>query len=257
MQVFFYPGGIATKQTHKLETTSASLHIMAMLFMLLDHLWATVVPGNDWMTCVGRLAFPIFAFSLVEGFFHTRDRKAYAKRLLVFALLSEIPFDLAVGSRWFYPIHQNVLWTFLMALGLMQWNETQREKAPARRSAVAVASVIIGALAGLITMADYYHAGILTVLVFYFFRGTSLFHRLGQLAALWYINFELLGGLGYELSLFGRPFFFPQQGFALLALLPIWLYGGRQGHRSKTFQYFCYAFYPVHLLVLGLLKLFL
>ena len=46
----------------RLETTSMSLHIMAMIFMLCDHLWATVVPGNDWLTCIGRLTFPIFAF---------------------------------------------------------------------------------------------------------------------------------------------------------------------------------------------------
>ena len=75
------------ESTRRLEITSMALHIMAMVFMLCDHLWGTLVPGNEWLTCVGRIAFPIFAFMLVEGYFHTRNLKKYVLRLLAFAII--------------------------------------------------------------------------------------------------------------------------------------------------------------------------
>lgn len=243
------------KNNLKLETTSFSLHIMAMLFMLCDHLWGTIVPGNDWLTCIGRLAFPIFAFMIVEGYFHTRNLKKYVCRLLLFAVLSEIPFNLAMGSRIFYPIHQNVLWSFLIAIGLIHWNEKAKEKQIWKRILVGIASVCIGYVVGLITFVDFYHAGILMVLVFYFFKNKKWWCYLGQLVCLWYINFEMLGGLSYEVNIFGQTHFVARQGIALLALIPIWLYKGKQGYHSKMLQYIYYTFYPLHLLIWGIIKL--
>lgn len=242
------------KKNFKLETTSFSLHIMAMAFMLCDHLWGTIVPGNDWLTCIGRIAFPLFAFMIVEGYFRTKNLKQYVLRLLVFALLSEIPFDLATGSRIFYPIHQNVLWSFLISIGLIHWNEKMKGKLWAQ-IAVGALTVVIGYIAGLVTMVDFYHAGILTVLVFYFFRGRKWWCYLGQLVCLWYINTEMLGGFAYEIQFAGQTHFFIRQSLALLALIPIWLYRGKQGYHSRAIQYANYAFYPVHLLVLGVIKM--
>ena len=242
-------------RSNRFELTSASLHILAMVFMLCDHLWGTIVPGSDWLTCIGRLSFPIFAFLLVEGYFHTKNLKKYALRLFLFALISEIPFNLMMGSRIFYPVHQNVLWSFLLSLGLIHWNEKARTSGHLwRRLAVGMASVLLAFLLGLLTMVDYLHAGILTVLTFYFFRKRSWWSLAGQFLCLWYINTEILGGLGYDLSILGRSFFFSRQTLALLALIPIWLYRGRQGCRSQALQYFYYGFYPGHLLILGLLK---
>ena len=235
-------------KTFKLETTSFFLHIFAMAAMLCDHLWATLVPGNDWLTCVGRLAFPVFAFMLVEGYCHTRNLKKYALRLFLFALLSEIPFNLMTGGSIFYPLHQNVLWTFLISLGLVHWNGKMQGKKLWLRILVGCATVIIGYVAGLLTMVDYLHAGILTVLVFYFFRQRKWWCYLGQVLCLWFIHWEMLGGFGWDLGVF----FLPRQALALLALIPIWLYRGKQGHHSRTFQYICYGFYPLHLLILGL-----
>ena len=101
-------------------------------------------------------------------------------------------------------------------------------------------------------MTDYYGAGVLTVFAFYLFRGRKWWCLLGQALTLYWINVELLGGLMYPIRLFGMEFELCQQGLALLALVPIWLYRGRQGCHSKPFQYACYAFYPVHMLVLVL-----
>lgn len=238
----------------KLEISSMTLHILAMIFMLCDHLWATVIPGNDWLTNIGRIAFPIFAFMIVEGYFHTKNLKKYVGRLLIFAILSEIPFNLAMGSRFFYPIHQNVLWTFLISIGLIHWNEKTKEKKLWKRILVGFASILIGSIVGIITFVDYYHAGILMVLVFYFFRHKKWWCYLGQFICMWYINCDMLGGLQYEMNILGQTYFISRQGFALLALIPIWLYKGKQGYHSKTLQFIYYAFYPVHLIILGILK---
>ena len=233
-----------------------SLHIMAMAFMLCDHLWGTIVPGNDWLTCIGRISFPIFAFLIVEGYFHTGNLKKYVCRILLFAILSEIPFNLAMGSRWFYPIHQNVLWSFLIALGLIHWNEKARAAGKIwMRMLIGCVTVLLGYIVGLVTMVDFYHAGIMTVLVFYFFRQRKWWSYAGQAICLWYINTEMLGGFSYELQLFGQTYFLVRQSFALLALIPIWLYRGKQGYHSKTLQMVYYMFYPLHLLILGVIKI--
>lgn len=242
------------KNELKFEITSFSLHIMAMIFMLCDHLWGTIVQGNDWLTCIGRLTFPIYAFMIVEGYFRTKNLKKYVGRLLIFAILSEIPFNLAMGSRLFYPIHQNVLWSFLISIGLIHWNEKVKVKKLWKRILVGFASILIGSIVGIITFVDYYHAGILMVLVFYFFRHKKWWCYLGQFICMWYINCDMLGGLQYEMNVLSQTYFISRQGFALLALIPIWFYKGKQGYHSKTLQFIYYAFYPVHLLILGILK---
>lgn len=233
------------------ELTAAVLHIIAMTLMLMDHLWATLLPAKEWLTCAGRVAFPIFAFMAVEGYFHTRSFKKYILRMLLFAVLSEIPFDLMYGGTWFYPVHQNVLWTFLLSLlGVWLMEQVRKKGKTWMYLLVCVLVVLAGLVLGTLCMVDYYGAGVLTVFVFYFLHGRKWWCFLGQLAALYWLNVELLGGLMYPVQLFGMEFELCQQGLALLALIPIWLYRGRQGYHSKSFQYLCYAFYPVHMLLL-------
>ncbi|MCQ2553301.1 MAG: conjugal transfer protein TraX [Clostridia bacterium] len=259
----------------RLETTSASLHIMAMFFMLLDHMWATIL-AYDWMTCVGRIAFPIFAFMLAEGFKRTKNLKKYALRLLIFAIVSEIPFNLMYGNQLFYPMHQNVMWTFLIAIGGMTLMEKAKSKDKLWLTIlVTVLVCIAGLILGYVLFVDYYGCGILTVFIFYIFdrdHEKNIVSRIlkdnkykkqiwtivcliGQFVCLYYINVEILGGFYYNVTLFGFKFELIQQALALLALIPIWLYRGKQGYHATWFKYFNYAFYPVHCLILALLAI--
>lgn len=258
------------KQKSFFEFTSAGLHILAMALMLSDHLWATFFWSQRWMTAIGRIAFPIFAFMIVEGYYHTSNVKKYMKRMLIFALIAEIPFNLMMSGRFIGPFHQNVLWTFLLAMLLMRlldkirswiakWasyagSETVRKVIIFVLTAVAAGLVCyVGYFIGNITFVDYFGAGILTVLVFYLFHGRKWWNFLLQLACIFYINAELLAGMTYSIPFFGHSFDFPEQAIAIFSLLPIWLYKGKKGYHSKPFQYFCYAFYPAHMLVLVLI----
>lgn len=228
------------------------LKILAMVLMVCAHLWSTVIAGHNWLDAIGRLAFPIFAFQIVEGFFHTKNYKKYLLRMFLFALISELPFNLMAEGAWIYPFHQNVMFTFCIALLFMGWTEKVRGASKWRFVLRMTVSVIGGFLLGFLTMVDYFGYGILMVLVFYLFRNMR-FGWIGQLVCMIYINWEMMGGLVYPVELFGRTVDIPQQGLAVLALIPIWLYNGKQGPHSKVMQYAFYAFYPVHMTVLAIL----
>ena len=248
---------IKTERKEKFQINALTLHIFAMFCMVLDHAWATVVSGNAWMNFVGRLAFPIFAFMTVEGYFHTRSFKKYLQRLLIFALISEIPFNLMNSGSWIDPFHQNVLWTFIIALlCVSKMDKIRAGDLSTGKNALACAGIILlGFVIGTAAMVDYSGTGVLTVFVFYFFRGRDWKNILGQFLGIYLINFVLIQNLDIPFILFGHEFFFPTQGFAIFSLIPIWLYRGKQGPHNKVIQYACYAFYPVHILILSLLSL--
>ncbi len=234
------------------------LHILAMLLMLCDHAWATVVSGQEWLTAVGRLAFPLFAFLLAEGFRRTRSVKRYALRLLVLALLSEIPFDLMYGGTVFYPFHQNVIWTFLIAL-LCMWaiSAVRRHGKIPLTILICLLSAVIGYLAGKLLMTDYGGEGVLTVLLFYLLPGKTWWQKLCQILGMIGLNCMLLASLVVPVSLFGHMLELPEQGLALLALIPIWLYNEKQGYHNRGTRLVCYGFYPVHMLILALCMIYL
>lgn len=104
----------------KLPLNSLHLKLLAVVTMLIDHMGFTLFPHAVWMRAVGRLAFPIFCFLIAEGCAHTHDKKRYAGRLLLFAVLSELPFNLMCSGQWLSWNYQNVLWTLLIG-ALVCW----------------------------------------------------------------------------------------------------------------------------------------
>lgn len=237
------------------ETTSFSLHIIGMTAMFCDHLWATNAMHLEFLSCVGRIAFPIFAYLLAQGFLHTSDIRKYLSRMALFALISEIPFDLMYNGTPFYPYHQNVYVTYCIALLGLWAVDTLRKKSGPIAVSCCIGVILLCFLAGYAAFADFYGIGIMLVFLFYFFPGGKWYHYAAQAIGMYYINVTVLGGYYYVWNIFGYEVEVYQQAFALLALLPIWLCRGRQGHHSKAWQLFCYGFYPAHILILSLLML--
>ena len=231
---------------------SNMLRALACILMLCDHMWATIVPGNEWLTWIGRLAFPIFAFQIAEGFLHTSDFRKYAIRLLSFGLISEIPFDLVYGGTILYPFHQNVMFTLLLGLLAVKALDNAKEKHTVKAWLAGVLLAALCCLGAAVTFTDYGALGVATVIMFYLCREFR-FAWTAQLGFMILFNFILFTGEFIPLTVLGHTFELQTQGFAVFALIPIWLYNGRKGVSSKALQYGFYAFYPVHLLVLYLL----
>lgn len=228
--------------------SSFALHIIAMIFMLCDHMWATIL-DYEWLTCIGRIAFPIFAFLITEGYIHTSNINKYIKRMVIFAIITEIPFNLMVSASPIYPFHQNVLWTFVISLLTLKYLSFDNTKNIFKSILIILLAIIIAT----VTMCDYFGAGVMMVVGFYIFRKSKLL----QLLMMIYVNMILLQGYSYPIDIAGYTYYFPQQGFALLSLIFIWLYNGKQGYHAKWFKIFCYAFYPLHMLILYILTIVL
>lgn len=206
-----------------------TLKTIAILSMLIDHIGAVFYPQYGWMRIVGRLAFPIFCFLLVEGMFHTRDIKNYAVRLGLFAFLSEIPFDLAFYGTLVFLEHQNVFFTLF--IGLIVIVQLEKSKKEGRKGIIGGIIAILGMLLAHFLKTDYGFFGILLILCFYIFRISKVK--------------KTLAAVLLNISAFGV------QVFAALGLIPIWFYNGKKGPSMK---YVFYGFYPVHLLIIYIIK---
>ena len=212
-----------------------TLQIIAMATMLIDHIGVALVPV-PLLRYIGRLAFPIFAYFIAEGFARTGSFKKYLLRMALFAVISEIPFNLVAGGTLFYFPHQNVMFTFCIALLCLLWLDKlrQRHEGTLLWAVDVVLVCLVGYAAGYLLHVDYGGRGILLVIGFSLCRELSGYYRYGG---------ELLC-----MALFAIVK--PQ---ALLSLPLIWLYDGEQGPHNKVIQYACYAFYPAHLLIIGLI----
>jgi len=223
------------------------LKLIAICTMFIDHMGYTLFPGVMWLRCIGRAAFPIFCFLIAEGCVYTRDRKKYALRLLVFAVISEIPFNLMTGGGMRNPDSQNVLWTLLagaLVCWLMDWALKKRTpSAFVLTGAVMVAAYWLLELAG----TDYGGWGMLLVVMFYGVHRAPSGAVVKMIAQAFGLAFFSIGVMGGYLSI---------ELWSLTALLPIWLYNGQRGFSNRAVQYGFYAFYPVHILILSLIAMY-
>lgn len=242
--------------------SSFSLKMIAIISMLIDHIGVVFIPYDSQLHIVfrsiGRLAFPIFVFLIVEGFHHTHNIKKYLMRLGIFAFISEIPFDLAFYNA-FYPRanlieqikagefatilsrmmqHQNVYFTLFLGLLLI----TLINKVELKYSTEIMKSSVINTILSIgfcfvasFLKTDYSFAGILLITAFYLFRGNKYLLAFSLLL----VCGGVLGGINI---------------LATLSILFISLYNGKKG---KDIKYFFYIFYPAHLLLLFVLNYFL
>lgn len=248
-------------QTKKTGLTGSALKWIAIITMFIDHVGAAileigvlpkvadaVLAGNsfdylmadyhfwyrfdDILRSIGRLAFPIFCFLLVEGFLHTKNVKNYALRLGLFALISEIPFDLAFNERILEVSYQNVFFTLFLGLLVLIGLKYFEETLPLNLSWLRFIVALTGILLASFLRTDYDAFGIILIVLLYEFR-----------------NYKLLRCIaGAILMLFNST-------TGCLAFLLLWFYNGERGKQLP--KYFFYAFYPAHLLLLWLVRTFI
>lgn len=225
----------------KIPTFSGSvLKIIAIVSMVIDHCAYFLMDNNstlyEAMRCVGRIAFPVFAFLIAEGFAYTHNRKRYFTRLLVFAVISEVSWYLLNGADGTH----NVMFT--LALGVVALAVLEKLKENSVLCGIAILSIAyLATWSGV----DYEWRGILMILVFNLLRNQNdnlpfPYGRMMQLLC----SFPLMmhyGSIG-----------------ALLACMTIFLYDGARGFiKGNVAKYGFYAFYPVHLLLIWCVITFL
>lgn len=208
---------------------------IAALFMLIDHVGLILFPQSYILRIIGRVSMPMFAFCVAQGFYYSEKNgttQKYAKNLLIFAAVSQIPYAAMVRSAY----SLNIGFTWLLALCLMKAGTMIRSRR-------LLAGVAIAAIAGfsLITPVSYGLYGVLYPSVFYLFlfrwnKGQYVFLAMAVLFAL----YAVLGG-GVI------------QAFALAAW-PVLAAARRYDHKIKLPRSFFYCFYPAHIAVLLILR---
>lgn len=259
-----------------IELTSFDLKTIAIICMLIDHTAAVLLyqsASHDILRLIGRIAFPIFCFLITQGFIYTKNVWKYMARLAVFALISEVPFDLAFYKKPFAMEHQNVFFTLALGLAAVtaagkgaKWFisyickgfslDENKADSPVLQCIVALPAVILCAyLAGSFSC-DYGAEGVLMMYVLYMFsqRKIMAFVALVIVNSLLCINVSFspsdINGLLYTGNI---VLYDTVQWWAPLAFVPILFYKGNVGR--KGMKYLFYAFYPLHLMVLYFISL--
>ena len=210
------------------------LKIIAMICMVFDHVGAALFPEAEWMRIVGRIAMPIFAFCIAEGLSHTSDRFRYLARLCIFALISEVPFDLSANGKVLEFTHQNIMFTFAMAVAALIIYDMFAPRGKDMEIAM-ILMLITTMLLSIIIHLDYSFLGLGLVYIFYLRRNDKSFFRI-----LWAAFMHLLSR---------------NKGvyrFGILGFIPLLFYNGKKGAGLK---WLFYAFYPAHMLLIYVIKL--
>jgi len=245
--------------------SALALRIIATLSMLIDHIGYCF--NIDIFRIVGRLAFPLYVFLMVNGFRHTKNRKKYALRMGIFAIISQIPFQLMrhVGILSFEVFlkkpallfaNLNVMVTLLLGLLVIWLCDAMRRSRYTRCLCLLPAIAMFFAYYKGLISSDYGAKGILLATVFWFFDGNKIWTSIGLIFAMYY---DLLVHYAYRL-LHGLPVgglgYWHIIQLAVLLVLPlIFLYNGKSGNpknlkAKKAIQIGFYAFYPAHMLLL-------
>ena len=202
--------------------SSFVLRLIALVCMCVDHAGLALFPSASAFRCVGRLAFPLYCFLLAQGFAHTRDIRAYARRLLLLACVSEIPFDLLIFGRLSSAMEQNVVFSLL--LGLLALCAA---RALSARPLPCALSILALMLLAMVTQVSF--GWLFTVLLTLLYSASLLFSGVAR------------GWVTISLC-------------AALSAVPILLYNGRPGPHGKALTFFFYAAYPLHLCALLIVR---
>lgn len=232
--------------------TSFALKIIAIISMFCDHLGDSLIGHYSFLNLIGRIAFPIFAFQISEGFIHTKNIKKYFLRLGIFAIISQIPFSLFVSKYLHASIFSlNVFFTlFLGLLSIYLYNYIEKRFKKLDKNNLQkhyideligfIIVLLIAYIAKLINT-DYGFWGVIIVFIFYFFKKDKL---------AMIISFITLCSLRYGIQIIQGRYNTPTLLlgiFTTLSIIFISLYNGKQG---KKIKYLLYFFYPIHLLLL-------
>ena len=222
--------------------TSFTLKVLAAIFMLCDHINDAIFGQFSILNLIGRMAFPIFAYQLVQGYIHTKDKKKHLLKLLMFAIISEIPFDLIV-STISTTKYLNVLFTFFLATLGMYLSEKINNNY--LRTIIIIGISIISHIINV----DYGAFGIILIYIFYYFETNKIKNKKMKMTIITF----LLCNLKYLSFAFNNPTsetinkYFMCGIFASFAIIFINQYNYKEG---KKLKYFFYIFYPLHMIIL-------
>lgn len=223
--------------------SSNVLKIIAVIAMIVDH--SAVIfslEPSALFRGIGRLAFPIFAFLISEGAVRSKNKLKYILRLIIFAFISEIPFDLAFGESWFDMKNQNVYFTLVLGLLSCIAYDFLRKK---KLGILAFVSTFIFGLGAFFLHSDYGFMGVVVITLMAVFSSSAPSVKfIGITLSAFMTSIVYVPPLGIG--------FLQAQLPAVLSGVPLSLYNGKRGKRVN--KYVFYAFYPAHILVLYLIK---